>query len=40
MTRASDTAGVEHGAVIKAGTRVVNVSEEADRYVLKIATLP
>lgn len=28
-------AGVEHGAVIKAGTRVIDVFEEADRYALK-----
>lgn len=28
-------AGVEHGATIKAGTRVIDVFEEADRYVLK-----
>jgi quercetin dioxygenase-like cupin family protein len=28
-------AGVEHGAVIKAGTRVIDVFQEADRYPLK-----
>jgi quercetin dioxygenase-like cupin family protein len=28
-------AGVEHGARIKAGTRVIDVFEEADRYPLK-----
>ena len=28
-------AGVEHGATIKAGTRVVDVFEEADRYAIK-----
>jgi quercetin dioxygenase-like cupin family protein len=28
-------AGVEHGAMIKAGTRVIDVFEEADRYRLK-----
>lgn len=28
-------AGVEHGAEIKAGTRVIDVFEEADRYPLK-----
>lgn len=28
-------AGVEHGALIKGGTRVVDVFEEADRYALK-----
>ena len=28
-------AGVEHGAIIKAGTRVIDVFEEPDRYVLK-----
>ncbi len=28
-------AGVEHGARIKAGTRVVDVFEEADRYALR-----
>ncbi len=28
-------AGVEHGATIKAGTRVIDVFEEADRYALK-----
>ncbi len=28
-------AGVEHGAMIKAGTRVIDVFEEADRYALK-----
>jgi quercetin dioxygenase-like cupin family protein len=28
-------AGVEHGAQIKAGTRVIDVFEEADRYPLK-----
>ncbi|MBA3908736.1 MAG: cupin domain-containing protein [Rhodobacter sp.] len=28
-------AGVEHGAVIKAGTRVVDVFAEADRYTLR-----
>lgn len=28
-------AGVEHGAVIKAGTRVIDVFAEADRYPLK-----
>ena len=27
--------GVEHGAVIKAGTRVIDVFEEPDRYPLK-----
>ena len=27
--------GVEHGATIKAGTRVIDVFEEADRYALK-----
>jgi quercetin dioxygenase-like cupin family protein len=26
--------GVEHGAVIKAGTRVIDVFQEADRYAL------
>jgi quercetin dioxygenase-like cupin family protein len=28
-------AGVEHGAFIKAGTRVIDVFEEADRYAIK-----
>ena len=28
-------AGVEHGAIIKAGTQVIDVFEEADRYPLK-----
>lgn len=28
-------AGVEHGAMIKAGTRVIDVFEEAGRYALK-----
>lgn len=28
-------AGVEHGAQIKAGTRVIDVFEEADRYPVK-----
>ncbi len=28
-------AGVEHGALIKAGTRVIDAFEEADRYALK-----
>lgn len=28
-------AGVEHGARIKAGTRLIDVFEEADRYLLK-----
>jgi len=28
-------AGVEHGARIKAGTRVIDVFEEADRYALR-----
>ena len=28
-------AGVEHGAMIKAGTRAIDVFEEADRYTLK-----
>ena len=28
-------AGVEHGAVIRAGTRVIDVFQEADRYPLK-----
>jgi quercetin dioxygenase-like cupin family protein len=28
-------AGVEHGAIIRAGTRVIDVFEEADRYDLK-----
>ncbi|MCV6593644.1 MAG: cupin domain-containing protein [Silicimonas sp.] len=28
-------AGVEHGALIKAGTRVIDVFEEADRYPVK-----
>ena len=28
-------AGVEHGATIKAGTRVIDVFEEADRYPIK-----
>lgn len=28
-------AGVEHGASIRAGTRVIDVFEEADRYPLK-----
>jgi quercetin dioxygenase-like cupin family protein len=28
-------AGVEHGAMIKAGTRVIDVFEEADRYAIK-----
>ncbi len=31
----SIAAGVEHGAVIKAGTRVIDVFEEADRYAIK-----
>lgn len=29
-------AGVEHGAIIKAGARVIDVFEEADRYPLKV----
>ena len=28
-------AGVEHGALIKSGTRVIDVFEEADRYAIK-----
>ena len=28
-------AGVEHGAIIKSGTRVIDVFEEADRYSIK-----
>ena len=28
-------AGVEHGALIKSGTRVIDVFEEADRYSIK-----
>lgn len=28
-------AGVEHGAFIKAGTRVIDVFDEADRYAIK-----
>ena len=36
--RASDSysipAGVEHGALIKSGTRVIDVFEEADRYAI------
>jgi quercetin dioxygenase-like cupin family protein len=28
-------AGVEHGAVIKAGTRAIDVFEEADRYTIR-----
>lgn len=28
-------AGVEHGAMIKAGTRVIDVFQEADRYAIK-----
>ena len=28
-------AGVEHGAQIKSGTRVIDVFEEADRYAIK-----
>jgi quercetin dioxygenase-like cupin family protein len=28
-------AGVQHGAMIKAGTRVIDVFEEADRYPIK-----
>ena len=28
-------AGVEHGAMIKAGTRVIDVFEEADRYPIR-----
>ena len=28
-------AGIQHGAVIKSGTRVIDVFEEADRYVIK-----
>ncbi len=28
-------AGVEHGATVKAGTRAIDVFEEADRYTLK-----
>ena len=28
-------AGVEHGALIKAGTKVIDVFEEADRYPIK-----
>lgn len=28
-------AGVEHGALIKSGTRVIDVFEEADRYTIK-----
>ena len=28
-------AGVEHGALIKAGARVIDVFEEADRYAVK-----
>ena len=31
----SISAGVEHGAMIKAGTRVIDVFEEADRYPIK-----
>lgn len=31
----SIAAGVEHGAVIKAGSRVIDVFEEADRYPLR-----
>ncbi len=31
----SIAAGVEHSAVIKAGSRVIDVFEEADRYALK-----
>lgn len=27
--------GIEHGAMIKAGTRVIDVFEEADRYAIK-----
>lgn len=30
-------AGVEHGAMIRAGTRVIDVFEEADRYPLRKA---
>ena len=29
-------AGVEHGALIKGGTRVIDVFEEADRYSIKV----
>lgn len=29
-------AGVEHGARIKAGTQVIDVFEEADRYAVKV----
>ena len=28
--------GVEHGAAIKAGTRVIDVFEEANRYAIKV----
>ena len=28
-------AGVEHGALIRSGTRVIDVFEEADRYAIK-----
>jgi quercetin dioxygenase-like cupin family protein len=39
MYRAGDSysipAGVKHGALIKAGTRVIDVFEEADRYPIK-----
>jgi quercetin dioxygenase-like cupin family protein len=28
-------AGVEHGAMIKAGTRVIDIFEEADRYPIR-----
>ncbi len=39
LYRAGDSysiaAGVEHGAQIKAGTRVIDVFDEADRYTLK-----
>ncbi len=31
----SIAAGVEHSAFIKSGTRVIDVFEEADRYVIK-----
>ena len=39
MYRAGDSysipAGVEHGALIKSGTRVIDVFQEADRYAIK-----
>ena len=39
LYRAGDSyhipAGVEHGAQIKSGTRVIDVFEEADRYAIK-----